>query len=208
MKGKRTAWNKGVPNTWYNPKGLALGHGWNKGTKGVMKPNRTSFTKGERASPLTEFKPEEMSKKQLGESNTMWKGGKPKCLECGECVGDRRVKRHKSCYKGSLHHKWRGGVTPTYQSIRGLPESRMWRTHVFQRDGYACTGCGDKKGGNLNADHIIPFFTILQIYKIKTIEDARACDFLWDIRNGRTLCENCHIKTPTYGIKVHNYKLK
>ena len=27
LKNKRAAWNKGRPNTWYNPKGLELGHG-------------------------------------------------------------------------------------------------------------------------------------------------------------------------------------
>jgi len=30
---------------------------WNKGSKGLMKPNKTSFKKGERRSPETEFKP-------------------------------------------------------------------------------------------------------------------------------------------------------
>lgn len=29
--GGKPTWNKGKPNTWYNPKGLELGHGWNKG---------------------------------------------------------------------------------------------------------------------------------------------------------------------------------
>lgn len=26
MKGQQTAWNKGLSNTWFNPKGLELGH--------------------------------------------------------------------------------------------------------------------------------------------------------------------------------------
>jgi len=89
-------------------------------------------------------------------------------------------------------------VTPLRISIRGLMQYKIWRTHVFQRDEYCCQECKDSKGGNLNADHIIPFSTILQIYKIKTIEEALACEFLWDIRNGRTLCVPCHRKTPTY----------
>lgn len=45
---------------------------WNKGTKGVMKPNRTSFKKGQHASPETEFKKGETA----GEKHRNWRGGR------------------------------------------------------------------------------------------------------------------------------------
>lgn len=32
-KSSRGGWNKGIPNTWYNPKGLEIGRGMNKGKK-------------------------------------------------------------------------------------------------------------------------------------------------------------------------------
>jgi len=49
QKGQ-VAWNKGKPNTWYNPKGLKLGLGWNKGgeaewVKGDKNPNYGKFGK-------------------------------------------------------------------------------------------------------------------------------------------------------------------
>lgn len=44
---------------------------WNKGLKGVMKPNSGSFKKGEHRSPETEFKVGD----KVGPKNNLWKGG-------------------------------------------------------------------------------------------------------------------------------------
>jgi hypothetical protein len=82
---------------------------WNKGTKGLMpipwnkgkeyekmkgnkhakgnKPNRTSFVKGQRISPETEFKKGEMSDKQKGENNSNWKGGYSKLKKLEAIAG-------------------------------------------------------------------------------------------------------------------------
>ena len=77
-------WNKGISNTWYNPKGLKLGHGWNKGLKGTHFSPKTEFKKGQ----------------NLNEQHFLWKGenasysakhywisrklGKPReCTNCG-----------------------------------------------------------------------------------------------------------------------------
>ena len=84
------------------------------------------------------------------------------------------------------------GITkrgPTYQfdenlQIRRSPEYRVWRTTVFERDNYTCVWCG-QRGKRLAADHIKPF--------------AYFPDLRLEIDNGRTLCVNCHYKTPTYG---------
>ncbi len=47
-KGLQVAWNKGLPRTWKSGKGFVKGQiPWNKDTKGVMKPNQTSFKKGQ-----------------------------------------------------------------------------------------------------------------------------------------------------------------
>jgi 5-methylcytosine-specific restriction endonuclease McrA len=73
-----------------------------------------------------------------------------------------------------------------YERIRHSVEYKLWRESVFKRDNYTCVECGDKKGGNLEADHIKPF--------------AAYPELRFDITNGRTLCVSCHRKTPTWGI--------
>ena len=99
---------------------------WNKGTKGVMKANRTSFKKGQHPSPKTEFKKgDETSKKQRGEKNSNWQNGKSfepygiefneklkeqiraknnyRCQECFRHQDELRTKNNKG-YKLPVHH--------------------------------------------------------------------------------------------------------
>jgi hypothetical protein len=40
-----------------------------------------------------------------------------------------------------------------------------------------------------------PFHQILKEYAILTIVQAEACQELWDVWNGITLCKDCHNKT-------------
>lgn len=101
---------------------------------------------------------------------------------------------------GENNHSWKGEVTPLRKKIRNSFEYRQWRSDVFERDDYTCVMC-NKKGGELNADHIKSFSSILEEYKLFTIQDAVKCQELWNINNGRTLCISCHKKTPNYGGK-------
>lgn len=45
FKKGQTPWNKGKPNTWYNPKGLILGRGWNKGLGMASEESRLRWTR-------------------------------------------------------------------------------------------------------------------------------------------------------------------
>jgi 5-methylcytosine-specific restriction endonuclease McrA len=84
-------------------------------------------------------------------------------------------------------HLWKGGITPLNQQIRHSLEYKLWRKSVFERDNYTCIWCG-QKSKNIEADHIKPF-----------------CDYpelRFAIDNGRTLCEDCHKKTKTYGGRI------
>lgn len=90
----------------------------------------------------------------------------------------------KACYiktmKGSGNSNWKGGLTSKYISIRNSDKSIEWRNSIFKRDNYTCRKCGDNKGHNLQAHHIIPF---------SASEELR-----FDITNGITLCIVCHKK--------------
>ena len=90
---------------------------------------------------------------------------------------------------GQNHWNWKGGITKVNKPARYLfmetLEYKQWRTAVFERDNYTCVWCGSKK--NLNADHIKPY--------------AKFPKLRLSIKNGRTLCVPCHIKTDSYGNK-------
>jgi len=86
---------------------------------------------------------------------------------------------------------WRGGLSSKNKSERNRLmdtfEYKEWRKKVFEKDNYTCQSCG-QKGGKLNADHIKPW--------------ALYPELRFNIFNGRVLCEDCHKKMPTYGLKV------
>ena len=83
--------------------------------------------------------------------------------------------------------------------IRKTKEYLDWKAQIFVRDDRKCTICDSTK--SIEADHIVPFSTLLKDNDIKSVEDAIACEELWDVDNGRTLCHECHRKTDTYGNK-------
>lgn len=95
---------------------------------------------------------------------------------------------------GENHYNWLDGITPFHSQIRSWLEKKInWRFQVFVRDKYTCQKCGDSQGGNLNAHHLIPLSDIIEYFNITTIEEAKTCLLLFDINNGITLCEDCHV---------------
>jgi 5-methylcytosine-specific restriction endonuclease McrA len=104
--------------------------------------------------------------------------------------------------QGKNHWNWKDGRTELRNRIRKLLKYKQWRNAVFARDNYTCVECGArrKKGDRvvLHADHIKPFYKILEDNNIRTIKQAKKCKELWDIKNGRTLCIPCHKQTPSY----------
>jgi 5-methylcytosine-specific restriction endonuclease McrA len=93
---------------------------------------------------------------------------------------------------GANHWNWQGGKTSADRKFRNSLEYRQWRSAVYLRDNYTCTECGARSGKGvavkLNADHIKPF--------------SRYPALRLDVNNGRTLCLDCHIRTPTFGYKL------
>lgn len=86
---------------------------------------------------------------------------------------------------GEKGSNWQGGKTARHEAIRHSMNYREWRKSVFERDNYTCQECKER-GGKLNADHIKPF--------------AIHTELRFELSNGRTLCEDCHKKTDTYGV--------
>jgi NUMOD3 motif len=93
---------------------------------------------------------------------------------------------------GEKNPEWKGGKTSLAARIRSSRQAVEWRDAIYQRDGYRCQDCGDARGGNLNAHHLMHLSQILDEEGVTTLEQAFACNRLWDITNGTTLCEPCH----------------
>jgi len=100
--------------------------------------------------------------------------------------------RIKETHSGEKNSSWKGGITPLNTAIRATAENLHWRLDVFARDGFKCQHCKDVTKRKLNAHHKKPLAKIIQENNITTLNEAQACDELWDINNGITLCEDCH----------------
>jgi len=119
------------------------------------------------------------------------------CVQCGGAfLMQKRNISQKFCSKKCANIFKDHGKTKESKKIRMSKPYREWRRMVYERDDYTCQECGDRgRPGhevNLNADHIKPFATHPELRL--------------DINNGKTLCEDCHKKTPTFGRKALNYK--
>jgi len=110
-----------------------------------------------------------------------------------QSCGCYRVEQLQEKHSGESHHNWKGGITPIYSTIRNSIEYTEWRNTIFERDKYTCQSCGDNTGGNLHAHHKNMFSVILEEHNIESYEQAQNCLELWDIDNGITLCDTCHI---------------
>ena len=135
-----------------------------------------------------------------------------KIVKCDWCdnefrkkLSDKKTKRafcSRKCFGewqskfcvGENSYNWKNGVASLNEKIRSSKKNIEWILAVFKRDNYTCQECGDKKGGNLNAHHKKQLSKIIKEYNLKTMYDAFKCKELWDVNNGRTLCEGCHQK--------------
>lgn len=97
---------------------------------------------------------------------------------------------------GAKNHNWKNGISDIDHSIRRMPEYLEWRYNIFKRDNWTCIKCEAKK--YVTAHHIKSFSKLIKENGIKTRDEARNCPALWDLKNGKTLCEKCHSETDNY----------
>ena len=174
-----------------------------------MKPKRTAWNKGLKASPevraklSASHKGHRLTTEQKIKIGLKIKGRKHtpeaiqrmkvvqgnRSLEWKNNIADAKLGRNNPAYgkKGVLSHRWKGGITPKNLAIRNSPEAQQWRLAVFERDDFTCQSCG-VRGGKLHAHHILAF--------------SKFPEHRFDIKNGLTLCVSCHKKTDNYAGRV------
>lgn len=82
--------------------------------------------------------------------------------------------------------------------VRSSKKYGRWRIGVLLRDNHTCCLCGETPK-QPEVDHITPLSKIINDFNLNSLDDAYMCREVWDISNGRTLCKECHKRTPTYG---------
>jgi hypothetical protein len=129
----------------------------------------------------------------------------PKNLRCKKCANKlfpHRFKKGESAnpetqFKfGEKHPNWQGGTKTLSQAIRTLTIYQEWRRQILIKDNYICRICNSKAN---EVDHIIPISILLKTFSIKNTQEAINKKELWRLEIGRSLCNNCHKQTPTYG---------
>ncbi len=127
--------------------------------------------------------------------------GHPVSEETREKIRNKLKGRPRPDLRGVNAGNWRGGISPLRLQIRKCFEYSQWQRTILSRDDYTCQICSIR-GGKLAIDHFPKSFSgIIRENEIKTLQEARECDALWGLDNGRTLCRPCHLKTDNYGAK-------
>lgn len=110
------------------------------------------------------------------------------CPQCGivRAYPPNRIKENaRFCSQLCSRAARNLGRSTQQKRIRKSAEYKRWRTAVYERDNYTCQECGVRGGVELNADHVKPFTLFPELR--------------FDVNNGRTLCRDCHLATPTFG---------
>jgi hypothetical protein len=92
--------------------------------------------------------------------------------------------------------------------IRNTTKYLNWRIAVLKRDNFTCRLCHasikDNKSLRLEVHHPKAFDEICNENIVSTIEQALACDQLWDLNNGLTVCFRCHKHVENLRAKLRN----
>jgi len=100
-----------------------------------------------------------------------------------KCSEETRRKMSEA-QKGEKGNNWKGGKWSSLtQSLRKSSKYRTLRKEIFERDNYTCVICKNR-GGLIHMDHIKSY--------------SKHPDLRFSKENLRTLCIDCHKKTPSF----------
>jgi 5-methylcytosine-specific restriction endonuclease McrA len=108
------------------------------------------------------------------------------------------AKKRDGHWQGKSNPNWRGGISSVIHGERASGSVKSWRHWVKVRDDFICQLCGiDGKipckccghKPRLHADHIKPW--------------SEYPHLRFEISNGRTLCEDCHIRKKSSELLEH-----
>lgn len=151
---------------------------FNKGKKGLQ----VSTRKGLKLNPLSKEHKDKISLSMCKKENhPNWKGGKPKCLDCGKELSNynnKRCSNHRGL-KGTKSPHWIEDRTQlAKRQERNDMAYKEWKRQVWIRDNYKCKMRNCDCKGKIIAHHILgwSFFPELR----------------YEVNNGITLCQFHH----------------
>ena len=183
LKGAQVAWNKGIP--------------WSE----EFKLKSSESRKGKPNVNAIGIKRTEKQRKRISDAHigqVAWnKGtigisnGRPKGMSHTEETKRKISQATKAHYKaGGKPWNYVTGKSKTDRRKYGTMVFNDWRMAVYERDRFICQMCSEK-GKRLNCHHIKAFVSYP--------------DLRFDIDNGVTLCEDCHMEL--HGLKKVKLKL-
>jgi len=164
-------------------------------------------------------------------SKECWeKRGKLQTKKCNLCekefslpshlmrLGDKRERRACSiecAHKLTTAEKsylWKGEIRPFGKRFRDVLANtimyRKWRDSIKKRDKNTCVNCFESKK-NMHVHHIYPLNQIIKDEKW-TMENfidlyKKTDSKLWDIKNGVTLCGDCHYSLISFALQSKGF---
>jgi ribosomal protein L34E len=116
----------------------------------------------------------------IGIDSLNWKGGKPKCIDCGNQLSDYRYTRCSHCSKiGKLNVNYIDGSSGIYP----VEFNDILKESIRKRDNYTCQNCNMTE-----EEHIIVVGKVLSVHHIDYDKINCKSD------NLITLCDSCNLR--------------
>lgn len=147
---------------------------WNKGTKGLIKPNSGSFKKGMAKAPTAGMK-----KGQKRGPQPEWHKLKNRLGHLGKIMREETKRKIGDAHRGEKSFMWIKDRSLLKKHDRRSDSAyKEWRKNVYQRDGWKCRISNPDCEGRIEAHHILGW--------------TKYPELRYQINNGITLCHAHH----------------